>query len=93
MQDLKITDSKLRVLVFTLSTENNKRILEQLRTGFKRTIEWNKYRSEITNLTENNNSNYLMDPKFTKVNRLFFLSFENENDRTSCSKYHIQMSK
>ena len=45
----QITDTKLYVLVVTLSTENCKRLLEQLRTGFKRTIKWNKYRSEMTN--------------------------------------------
>ena len=83
----QITDTKLYVPVVTLSTENDKRLLEQLRTGFKRTIKWNKYRSEMTNQTKNNNLNYLIDPTFTKVNRLFVLSFENENDRTSFSKY------
>ena len=31
----------------------------------------------------------MIDPKFTKVNRFFFLSFENENDRTSFSKYYV----
>ena len=79
----KITDTKLYIPVVTLSTENDKRLLEQLRTGFKRTIKWNKYRSEMTNQTKNNNLNYLIDPAFTKVNRLFVLSFESENDRTS----------
>ena len=66
----KITDTKLYVPVVTLSTENDKKLLEQLRTGFKRTIKWNKYRSEMTNQTKNNNLNYLIDPIFTKVNRL-----------------------
>ena len=42
----------------------------------------------MTNQTKNNNLNYLIDPTFTKVNRLFVLSFENENDRTSFSKYY-----
>ena len=85
----QITDTKMYVPVVTLSTENEKRLLEQLRTGFKRTIKWNKYRSEMTNQTKNNNLNYLIDPTFTKVNRLFVLSFENENDRTSFSKYYV----
>ena len=71
------TDAKLYVPVVALSTENDKTLLEQLRTGFKRTIKWNKYRSEMTNQTKNNNLNYLIDPTFTKVNRLFVLSFEN----------------
>ena len=74
----EITDTKLYVPVFTLSTENDKRLLEQLRKEFKRTIKWNNYRSEMTNQTKNNNSNYLIDPTFTKVNRLFVLWFEND---------------
>ena len=80
---------KLYVRVVILSTENDKRLLEQLRTGFKRIIKWNKYRSEMTNQAKNSNLNYLNDSTFTKVNRLFVLSFENENDRTSFSKYYV----
>ena len=75
--------------VITLSTENDKKLLEQLITGFKRISKWNKYSSEMTNQTENNNLNHLIDPTFTKVNRLFVLSFENENDRTSSSTYYV----
>ena len=85
----KITDVKLYVPVFTLSTENDETLLEQLRTGIKRTIKWNKYRSEMTNQTQNNNLNHLIDPTFTRVNRLFVLLFENEDDRRSFSKYYI----
>ena len=77
------------VPVVTLSTKDDKNFLQQLKTGFKRTIKWNKYSSEMTNQTKNNNLNYLIDPTFTKVNRLFVLLFENENDRTSFSKYHV----
>ena len=43
----------------------------------------------MTNQTQNNNLNYLIDPTFTKVNRLFVLSFENEDDRRSFSKYYV----
>ena len=75
----QITDTKWYVPIVTLSTENDKRLLEQLRKGFKRTIKWNKYSSEMTNQTKNNNINYLINPAFTKVNRLFVLSFKNEN--------------
>ena len=85
----KIIDTTLYVPVVILSTENDNRLLEQLKTGFKRTIKWNKYRSEMTNQTKNNNLNYLIDPTFTKVNRLFVLSFENENDRASFSNYYV----
>ena len=41
----------------------------------------------MSNQTKNNNLNYLIDPTFTHVNRLFV--FENENDRTSFSKYYV----
>ena len=76
------------VAVVTLSTEDDNNFLEQLKSGFKRTIRWNKYRSEMTNQTKTNHLNHLIDSKFTKVNRLFVLSFENEEDRTSFSKYY-----
>ena len=85
----KITGTKLYVSVATLSTGNDNNLLEKLRTRFKRTIKWNKYRSERTNQTKHNNLNYWIGPTFTKVNRLFVLSFENENDRTSFSKYYV----
>ena len=43
----------------------------------------------MTNQAKNNNLNYLIDPTFIEVNRLFVFSFENENDRTSFSKYYV----
>ena len=64
----KIKDTKLYVPVVTLSAENDNKFLEQLKTRFKRTIKWNKYRSEMSNQTKNNNLNYLVDPTFTNVN-------------------------
>ena len=72
-----------------MSAENDNKLLEQLKTGFKRTIKWNKYRSEMSNQTKNNNLNYLIDPTFTNANRLFVLTFENEDGRTSFSKYYV----
>ena len=62
----KITDIKLYGPVVTLSTKNDKILLEQLRTWFKRTIKWNKYGSEMTNQTQNNKLNYLIDPTFNQ---------------------------
>ena len=85
----KITNTTEYVPVVTLSAENDNRLLEKLKTGFKRTIKWNKYRSEMSNQTINNNLNYLIDPTFTNVNRLFVLSFENEADRSSFSNYYV----
>ena len=84
-----IKDTKLYVPVVNLSAKDDNKLLEQLKTGFKKTIKWNKYRSEMSNQTKNNNLNHLIYPTFTNVNRLFVLSFENENDRTSFSKYYV----
>ena len=85
----KIIDTKLYVPAVTLSGENDKKLLEQLKTGFKRTIRWNKYRSEMSNQTKNSNLNYLINPTFTNLYRLFVLSFENENFRNFFSKYYV----
>ena len=72
---LKIKDTKLWVPAVTLSIEDNNKLLEPLKTGLKKTIKWNKYRSEKTNQAETNNLNYLIDLTFSKVNRLFVPSF------------------
>ena len=85
----KITYTKLYVPVVTLSTKDDNHFLEQLKPGFKRTIKWNKYRSEMTSQTKTNYINNLIDPAFTKVNRLFVLSFKYEEDRTSFSEFYV----
>ena len=84
-----ITDCKLYVPVVTLLIEEDNKLLEQLESGFKKTIKWNKYMSQMSNQTANNNLNCLIDPTFTNVIRLFVLSFENEGDRTSFFRYHL----
>ena len=88
-----ITDCKLYVPVVTLSAENNNKLLEQLKSGFKRSIKWNKYMSQMSNQNKNNNLNYLIDPAVSNVNRFFVLSFENEDDRTSYYKYYMPSVK
>ena len=77
----------MHIPVVTLSTKDDNKLIEQLK--LKKTIEWNKYRSEMNNQTKINNLlNYLIDQIFNKVSRLFVLSFENKDDRTSYSKYY-----
>ena len=83
----EITETKLYVPVVTLSTQDNVKLLQQLKSGFKRRITWNKYESSIKTFAQNRYLNYLINPSFQGVNRLFVLSFENENDRTSHSTY------
>ena len=92
----KITDIKLYVPVVTLSKEDDIKLLEQLKTGFKRTIKWNKYGSQMSIQPQNNNLNYLIDPAFTSVNRLFVLSFprnKNTDSRYSFSNYYVPKAK
>ena len=87
----QITDTKLYVPGVSLSKENDIKLLEQLKSGFKRTIKWNKYRSQMTIQPQNNSLNYLIEPTFTNVNKLFVLSFlrnNNTDSRYSYSSYY-----
>ena len=79
----QITETKFYVPVATLSTQDNAKLLQQLKSAFKRTINWKKYESHIKTLAQNRYLSHLINPRFEGVNRLFLLSFENENDRTS----------
>ena len=85
----KITETKLYVPVVTLSTQDNAKLLQQLKSGFERTINWNKYESNIKTFAQKRYLNQLINPSFQGVNRIFVLSFENQNDRTSHSAYYL----
>ena len=80
-----ITDTKLYLPVVTLSTQDNGKLLEQLKSGFKRTINWSKYQTKVSTERQNQYLDFLIDPSFQGGNRLFVLTFENEGDR----KEHI----
>ena len=84
-----ITDTKLYVLVVTLSTQENTKFLQQLKSGFKRVINWNKYLSKPELLAQNPNLNHLVEPSFQGINRLFVLAFENDNHRRSDEQYYL----
>ena len=73
----------------TLSTQENTKFLQQLKSGFKRVINWNKYLSKPELLAQNLNLNHLVEPIFQGVNRLFVLAFENDDDRTSFYEYYL----
>ena len=85
----KIFETKRYVPVVTLSTQDNAKILPQLKSGFKRTINWNKYLSKPELLAQNSNLNHLVEPSFQGVNRLFVLAFENYAQRTSNKIYYL----
>ena len=84
-----ITDTKLYVPAVTLSTHENTKFLQQLKLGFKRVINWNKYLSKPELLAQNPNLNHLVKPSFQGVNRLFVLAFENDEQRTTHNAYYL----
>ena len=84
-----ITDTKLYVPVVTLSTQENTKFLQQLKSDFKRVINWNEYLSKPELLAQNPNLNHLVEPSFQGGNRLFVLVFENDDNRTSDKQYYI----
>ena len=84
-----ITDTKLYVPAVTLSTQENTKFLQQLKSGFKRVINWNKYLSKPELLAQNPNFNHLVESSFQGVNRLFVLPFENDDHRTSNNQYYL----
>ena len=63
-EEFKITETKLYVSVVTLSTQDNAKLLQQLKSGFKRTINWNKYESDIKIFAQKRYLNYLINPCF-----------------------------
>ena len=85
----EITETTLYVAAVTISTQDNAKLLQQLKPGSKRTINWNKYESSVNTIAKNRYLNHLINPSFQEVNKLFVLSFENENDRTSHSSYYL----
>ena len=68
--DFMITSTKRYVPVVNLSI-NNIKFLGNLRQGFRRTISWNKYKSETTIQPKTNNLDYIFNPTFRNINRLF----------------------
>ena len=86
---LAINDCKLYVPAVTLSKDDETKLLTNLKSGFKREIIWNKYRSQMTTEAVNNNLNILIDPTFTNDNRLFVLAYQNANDRQSFSQFYL----
>ena len=84
-----INDCKLYVPAVTLSKDDKIKLLTNSKSGFKREIIWNKYRSQTTTEAINNNLNILIYPTFTNVNRLFVLAYQNADDRRSFSQFYL----
>ena len=84
-----ITDTKHYDPIVTLSIQHNEKLLEQLKYGFKRSIKWNKYQFEESIERPNQYLDYLINPIFQGVNRLFVSLFEDESQQTSYKQYYL----
>ena len=90
---LAINDCKLYIPVVTLPKNDEIKLLTNLKSGFKREIIWNKYRSQMSTEAINNNLNILIDPTFTNANRLFVLAYQTAADRQSFSQFYLPKVK
>ena len=89
-----ITDTKHYVPVVTLSNNDNGKLLQQLKSGFKRTINCNKYQSKTKSQNvPNQYLDYLIDPCFQGVNRLFVLAFNTLDNRIGNSRHYLLTAK
>ena len=84
-----ITNTRLYVPVVTLSTHEIAKLLQRLKSGFKRVINWNKYLSKPELLRRNLKLSHLVESSFQGVNRLFVLAFEDDVQRTSAKRYYL----
>ena len=77
------------ILVVTLSTQDNIKLLKQLESGFTRIMNCNKNQSKVTEQAQNKHLDYLFDPSFQEVNIPFVLFFEKQNDRKVHKGYFL----
>ena len=80
-----MTETNVYVTVVTLSIQYDANVLEQLKSDFKRTINWNKCQSK----PQNQCLHFLIYPSFQGVNRLFVLSLESKNDREAYTRHFL----
>ena len=84
-----VTDTRRYVPVVTLSTQDNARLLQQIKSSFKNTLNWNKHQSKVSMQVPNPYLDYIIDRSFQGVNRVFALSFENSTHRTMHTKHYL----
>ena len=91
-----ITDTKLYVPIFTVSSEDNVKLSKLLGKGFKRPIYWNKYKvipNKIVEIAVNNEKKYireLLDSSYQGVKRLFVLACNNTAGNNQVSIYSFR---
>ena len=86
-----ITNTKVCGHVVTLSTQDNEKLFEQLKSGFKSTVNWNKNQSIVPAQVWSQYLDYLIDPSFQRANNLFVLTNENIGQQTSFKWYFLSI--
>lgn len=79
-----------------MSLKNDVKFLEHLKQVFKRTISWNKYRSETITQPKSNNLDHMVDTTFRNTNKRFvqlFKADENDHTRNSFLKYYLPLAE
>ena len=87
--EFSISDTNSFVPVVTLSIQDHAKLLKQLKSRLKKTINWNKYQSKMLTERQNQYLDYLIDPSFQGITRLFVLVFQNEAQRISHRRYYF----
>ena len=82
-----VTKTTLYDAIALLSTQYNANLLQQLKSGFKRVINWNKYLWKQELWAHNSNVNHFVKPSFQRINRLFVLALEDDIQKTSIKRY------
>ena len=88
-----ITNTKLYVPAVTLSIQDNVKMLQQLKSGFRRTINWKKYQSKVVIKIKEPYLGYEVDQSFQGINILFVVSFENNDDRKARTRYFLSKAE
>ena len=76
-----------------MSVQDNVKLLQQLKFGFKRTINWNKYQLTVVIQNKKPHLDFEFDPSFQGVSRRFVLLLENNDDRKTNTKYFLPKAK
>ena len=82
----RICNNWYKTLCPTWSTQDNTKLLQQLKSSFKRKINYNKYQSKVSVRAIKSYVDYWIDPSFQGENKLFVLLFENTENRTVTQK-------
>ena len=85
----KITYTKLYVSVVTLSTQDNTKLLQQLKSGFEKTINWNKYQTKVSTERQNQYLDFLINTLFQEARKLFVLLTQSEGDGKVSTGYYF----